>query len=145
MRWSSLREPLRYFVFYAVSGILLLPCAIAFAYLKTHNYGSLSSLPILIGVIGGLALIGWLEHRGKSPDPAPQSILFEFPLDIHAKAETAPVVVGSVSFLRATRVVPAPVRMRTPLQFANSMIIERVSLVGVNPPAASTKLIAFLL
>jgi hypothetical protein len=68
MRQSWLREPIRYFLLYAVAGVAVIPCSIVFALLKSHGYGPLIlSLPFVVGIIGGLAVIAWFDN---SPNEA---------------------------------------------------------------------------
>jgi hypothetical protein len=69
MRSSWLREPIKYFLFYAAAAVVVIPCSVAFAFLKSQGYGALIlPLPFIVGIAGGLAVIAWFESPQKETE-----------------------------------------------------------------------------
>ncbi len=137
-----LREPLRYFVFYAASSVVILPCAIAFAYLKAHGHSSLLPLPIIAGAAAGLACIGWLENRGKDLLAFSKPIFYKFGFATNEETVSAGLLLGGVSRVRGCPTTETAVRV--PWQTANSMVIESRSQASLNSPRGSTRYVPLL-
>jgi hypothetical protein len=138
-----LREPLRYFVFYAASSVVILPCAIAFAYLKAHGHGSVLPLPIIVGTLAGLVCIGWLENRGKDLLPSSNPISTSSVFGTNVDTASSGLLLGGATRVRGCPTTETAVR--APWQLASSIVIESHSQAGLNSPRVSTTYVPLLL
>jgi hypothetical protein len=100
MRSPWLREPIKYFLFYAAAGVVVIPCCVVFAFLKGHGYGALIlPLPFLVGIAGGLTVIAWLESPFVGDEArAPQQMVAKMSFVPYATM-TAGVFASGVFFL----------------------------------------------
>lgn len=122
MRCSWLREPAKYFVAYTIAGVAILPCAIVFAALKRAGYHSLLILPISVGLLLGLALVAWFEHRARSSAPAVGPV---FLAKVTSSSEYRLAVAGMGPF-------PAPAKLDR-----DSLIVRWIHRLSLRPGFSS--------
>ncbi len=100
MRSSWWHEPIKCFLLYAAAGVVVIPCSIVFAFLKSQGHGpTVLLLPLVVGVVGGLAVIARLENRPRSANASG-------PIPVRSKGAFGappPVLISEWRWLRLSR------------------------------------------